>query len=441
VLNPVGEIIHGHRTTETGMVRMAEGDCNCATNGLVTSYLKRNISDFAKGLYRESTATPAGQRIWWTIYHGDRFTSMLLGLPYGFNDAHFGAITETLAYTSGSTNHRFILRCVLCAGKVVDRNIAPGPPSFAKAMELDEEMEKIAACMPTDWWNIPDDSTGTSPGPDLDTLRERLLQQFYFFHVKMYIHLPFLAKLSTTLSTSDVSRLACMESARQMLARFRLLRTEVVHGACLFECKTSDFVSFMAATVLLIGLSTDNVDGTGALQHSDSLRLIDSVERIFEKEKHEHKLTAQCWTTLRILSETLQNSHTENSSPANDIREINIPYFGVLVRKSVNRIPGPSLPANFDSSSAGINSHFPSSNEAHTISATPAIPGYNLGTEEHMIDYWGYELPDLIPCNLIGLEPFGSASTGTQSSWLDPTFFDIDQEWGSLLGVDHLTND
>jgi hypothetical protein len=89
---------------------------------------------------------------------------MLLGLPYGFNDIHFGPITETLAYTLGSADHRFILRCVLCAGKVIDRNIAPGTPSFAKAMELDEEMDTIAACMPTVWWNIPDESTtGAAP--------------------------------------------------------------------------------------------------------------------------------------------------------------------------------------------------------------------------------------------------------------------------------------
>jgi hypothetical protein len=282
---------------------------------------------------------------------------MLLGLPYGFNDIHFGPITETLAYTLGSADHRFILRCVLCAGKVIDRNIAPGTPSFAKAMELDEEMDTIAACMPTVWWNIPDESTGISTDLELDTLRERLLQQFYFFHVKMYIHLPFLAKSSSALSASEVSKLTCMKSARQMLARFQLLCTEVVHGTYLFECKTSDFVGFMAATVLLIGLSTSNLDSANALQHQDDLRLIKAVEENFEREKHECKLAAQCWMTLRILSQTLRNPQTETSNLTNEIQEINIPYFGVVVRKSVRYAPEPSLPANLDNSSATINSN------------------------------------------------------------------------------------
>jgi hypothetical protein len=365
---------------------------------------------------------------------------MLIGLPYGFNDAHFGPITETLAYTSGSADHRFILRCVLCAGKVIDRNTAPGTPSFAKAMELDEEMDKISASMPTNWWNVQDESTRIGTDLEMDTLRERLLQQFYFFHVKIYIHLPFLAKSTTTISASAVSRLACMESARQMLTRFQVLRTETVHGTCLFECKTSDFVGFMAATVLLIGISTSNLDGANALQHQDDLRLIEDVERSFEREKHECKLAAQCWMTLRILSQTLRNPHTETSNLANEIQEINIPYFGVVIRKSVEYTTKPSLQANLDSNSAAINSNYSSYNEATTIFPTSATLGYNVRPDEHMINYWGYELPDLVPGSHPHSESFGFSSTGTPSSWLDPAFLDIDQDWGSLLDIDHWTN-
>lgn len=397
---------------------------------------KKDISDLAKGFHRERTSTPAGQRIWWTIYHGDRFTSMLLGLPYSFNDAHFGPVTEMLAYTSESMDHRFILQCALCAGKVIDRNIALGSPSFAKAMELDEELDKIAACMPTDWWNVSDESTGMCRGQELDVLRERLLQQYYFFHLKMYIHLPFLARFSTTLSTT-VSTLACMQSARQMLARFRLLCAEVADGSCLFECKTSDFVSFMAATVLLIGLSTSNVDSNDPLERSDSLRLVEFVEKKFEKEKSECKLAAQCWKTLQILS---QNSHTENCTQLVEVREIIIPYFGVVIRKSVHRMSVQSLLVHPESGSTRMNSCSPSFNKEPAVSAPPATSGCNIGVDENMVDCWGYELPDPNSWNLPGFEYFGSASTLTSSLWLNPTFVDIDQDWDSLAGFGHFTN-
>src|SRR5438046_1458331 len=176
---------------------------------------------------------------------------MLLGLPYGFNDAHYGSTMDVMTEELGSLQQRFILRCAFVVGKVIDRNIRPGKPSFASAMDLDEQMDTIASSMPEGWWATPAELPG--PGPELDQLIERLVQQFYFFHVRIYLHLPFIVK-SATMFPYDHSRLACMEAARQMLRRFVILRAEV-QGACLFECKTTEFVGFMAAVVLLLGLS------------------------------------------------------------------------------------------------------------------------------------------------------------------------------------------
>ena len=362
---------------------------------------------------------------------------MLLGLPYGFNDTHFGPITETTVYTSASLDHQFILRCVICAGKVIDRNIVPGALSFAKALELDEEMDHIAARMPIDWWKIPDDNLDVSTDLEQGILRERLLQQFYFFHIKMYIHLPFLAKPTTAPSASEVSRLACMESARQMLARFRLLHAEVVHGRRLFECKTSEFIGFMAATILLIGLSTSTIANANLLQRQADLHLIGVVEGVFEKEKQQCKLAAQCWKTLRTLLETIHNPRPTNQTSANKIQEINIPYFGVVVRKSHKHPPASLVSANLDNNSGSINSSHSLVRETNATSAASTTLEYNLRADNQMVDFWGYELPDPIPKAPSDLEPTGSSLTSIPSQWLDPTFFDIDQEWGLWLDNDH----
>src|SRR4051794_37476955 len=112
------------------------------------------------------------------------------------------------ANESGFLQHQFVLRCAFIAGKVIDRNIAPDNPSFAHAMDLDEQMDAIAASMPDGWW----DTQNLLLSPDLqpDQHRERLLQQFCFFHVRFYVHLPFIMK-SRIASPFNHSRLACME--------------------------------------------------------------------------------------------------------------------------------------------------------------------------------------------------------------------------------------
>ena len=40
-------------------------------------------ADQCQGLHRKRTTSPAHESIWWSLYHGDRFLSLLLGLPYG----------------------------------------------------------------------------------------------------------------------------------------------------------------------------------------------------------------------------------------------------------------------------------------------------------------------------------------------------------------------
>lgn len=40
------------------------------------------------GLHRKRTTSAAHESIWWALYHGDRFLSLLLGLPYGISDSH-----------------------------------------------------------------------------------------------------------------------------------------------------------------------------------------------------------------------------------------------------------------------------------------------------------------------------------------------------------------
>jgi hypothetical protein len=337
---------------------------------------------------------------------------MLLGLPYGFNDAHYGPILESM---QGPAEHRFILRCAFVAGKVIDRNIVPAQPSFAKAMDLDEQMEAIAASMPGNWWTIPVEIERY--GRDLDELRDRLLQQFYFFHVRMYIHLPFLARPQAT------AGLRAVDAAYEILRRFQLLRVEVA-AAPLFDCKTSDFVAFTAAVVLL--LDTLGPGNSATLMDSeDCMRMARSTQALFatDKMKSSCKIAHQCWTALEMLF-ILQGEGGVNL-PAGQ-REIVIPHFGTLVVRNLSEFTSPQrrlsrARKNPHGDSSGISSPVYPSSDSTTRDASPLACGYSV---EYRV---GGNKTDQ---TLGGMQHDIDESTHDTLSWLDAAMLDIDQGWG-----------
>ncbi|KAF4963444.1 hypothetical protein FSARC_8541 [Fusarium sarcochroum] len=275
------------------------------------------------GLHLVSSDIPTIRpRIWWAIYHGDRYTSMLLGLPHGIDDATLGKpFSEGIdAGLSENWLSNFIHQCAAISGQIITHILCPVKPSFAKAMALDEQMDTIYVSAQPAWWNI----RGRLPSSrvELDAVVERLLIHFFFFHTRMYIHLPFL-KSSHSSVYQNVSRKACTDAARQMARRFLALHNEVDRGS-LFECKTSDFVGFTGAVVLLIGNSHSECSELGDLQ------LVAKTEAVFEaSERHSGcKIATRCRRALSLLCNPLQNAISQ---------EIPIPYFGKVVRsKSQN---------------------------------------------------------------------------------------------------------
>jgi hypothetical protein len=253
---------------------------------------------------------------------------MLLGLPYGLNDNHYQSAITASGMSQG---FYFVLNCAVISGKIIDRNMTPGKPSYAKAIALDEELESIASSLPKAWWVIPSDLEQSLKSFEADNLREKLLQQLYFFWVKLYLHLPFLVGSSAG-SPHYFSRMACIEAAKQILRRYRVLRYRNKSGYCLFECQTTDFSCFTAAVVLLVGtfhcsasLLSPNVE--------EDLELVAATDKILldEERKSDCKVAAQCRKVLRMLS-------VEGPESSDDYREVVIPYFGVVIRRRSRHI-------------------------------------------------------------------------------------------------------
>jgi hypothetical protein len=323
-----------------------------------------------------------------------------------------------------SREHMFVLRCAVLAGQVIDRNVMAGAPSFAKTMDLYENMDTISSSMPKDWWRVPKELPRTES--ELDSLRDRILQQFYFFHVQTYLFLPFLATTVAT-PTRNVAKDACEGPCREMLKRFLLLRVDN-QGAPLFECKTSDFVAFTAAVIFLLTRSVSTADDDHSREKAvEDLSLIMSTKEIFAREERRKGCTmsAQCDATLDLLLQTRDEPRTTNIIRKSG--DISIPFFGALVRKAT--IPPPAHPAP---SHPVQNSSEPSS-QALASADSVTVSWGDIGVLP-AFEYAGYNLPNAIPpadAQTVDLGGYGP-SEGDPLSWLDAATMDLGQDWSTF---------
>ena len=342
-------------------------------------------------------------------------TSMLIGLPYGFNDMHFGDTVANIIKTSPSPMLRLSFSAALLAGKVIDRDVSPNSPSFAYAMDLDEQMIKVATVMPDSWWDVPSEPHDA----ESDDLRQRLVLQFYFFHVKLYIHLPFIGQSSTEASY-HVSRLKSMEAARELLRRYNTFRCEV-YGSCLYECRTCDFIAFTAVVVLMICTSRPS-EQMGSQNSKEDSDLVTVTEGILEKQEIKGcRIARQSRETIQFLSGreivTMQSTFRQSNG-------IRIPYFGTVVKRPLDPKPA-SAQFPFAQSSGGssepIQSSFPPPNDR-------TLP---LSTDPYNIEYWRPETPPLISAD--SSWGVGNNSNDSMGLWSDSSMLEIDQDWTTLI--------
>ncbi|KFA69305.1 hypothetical protein S40285_09213 [Stachybotrys chlorohalonatus IBT 40285] len=327
------------------------------------------------GLHDGHAQRSQGQ-IWWSIYHGERFTSLLLGLPSGFNDrAYEIELSRSLPDLVGKEawTHYFVLGCAIEAGKIVERNTSPHTLPI-KTQDNLERMDILRRLGSSQWWELP---VSLPPfGNELDCLVDRMLMQLFFFHVQMYTHLPSMVSDKHDANTSKDS---CQSAARELLKRYLVLRQRV-HGTYLFECKTSDFVGFTATIILLLWMHEQSTNSQADLQ------LVHEVKAVFDQLKIESDcpIAVQCSGALQVLCPRNEAGDFEDDRP----RKIDIPFFGSIVR-----------------------------NKKATVSEDTI--GLESEVAESACTDFHYLLSNTLPIS----------STSQESSWANEMVWDIDQDW------------
>jgi hypothetical protein len=355
---------------------------------------------------------------------------MLLGLPYGVNDIHYGLTLDSTTQSSGFLQQDFTLKCTIIAGKLIDRNIMPKKPSFAEAVALDEQLETVAALMPKEWWDLP---AGFPSSPmELNQVRHRLLQQLYFFHIRAYLHLPFIVK-SPAAPPHTHSTQVSLEASRHMLSRYFLLRSEV--GGCrLFDCKTTDFVGFMGAVILFICICNDN----SSSRRMDDLRVIQTMRTTFVNEEQERQcpIASSCHKTLSILLEM----HDGKSQISDTPEKIQIPYFGTMTRKrklkstNPNAVLGPTETTSVNAThvtqpDSGITANFLVSN--HSTIGPAAYFGSSM-------EQGGFAMPDIAFDDMLWeVDDISNFFPESLYPWLDTNMLDVDLGTATSVGINH----
>ncbi|PKX88387.1 fungal specific transcription factor domain-containing protein [Aspergillus novofumigatus IBT 16806] len=288
-----------------------------------------------RGLHRNHSASDYGDRIWWSLFIGDRFASLFLGVPYGISDRFCDISVRGEPSSSYYALQQLQAKVGLIIGRVID-HIHSGTTELAhNATSLDHELEEVASSMPPSWWDLPAALLYTDK--DLMDVRLRLSLQLCFHHVKTYLHLPLMLRYPSNAHCSYNTEV-CLKSAREVLRRFLFLRKKRL-GAVLDECRTTDFIGFTAAIILILGLFGYNWNSRHRQgQDSEDFQILKESLHVFKDNStaKEERLAARCFESLEVILGAIGPESVPWMN-CGCVLKLTVPYFGTIsiVRRSL----------------------------------------------------------------------------------------------------------
>ena len=286
---------------------------------------------------KTSTEYKRQVNIWTHLILGDRFLSLLLGLPYTIPDTFATPYLTSQASAEYAVNagEVFILKMVNVVTRLVDRNQSVTPMSYAGTMHLDQELEEICNAQDPSWWE-----TGLIPGQPIEDHFDRLQAAFFYHQTKVLLHMPFMLRSSKIDKRYKYSHASALDGARGMIRYYDALRSNSAVGP--FICKLIDFQAFTAGILLLLNLCGYSAQHRGASvqpadldQDQHDSDLIDRCISLLHDAAKELGgiVAAQCAQALEMLAQVRQGG--EQCDPTseehkNKTCQVSIPYFGTI---------------------------------------------------------------------------------------------------------------
>ena len=282
------------------------------------------LSDMSQTLRREG--------LWKALYTSDRFLSLMLGLPYGPSEVHadIGRDSESCAkgiQVQDSSEHYFS-RLSNIVGHIIDRNQQlPSNNMLPLTFKIEAELMELSASMTSDWWEPV-----LEPGGAAKRVNSQLLPQFWHHQARALLHLPFMLK-ATTDRLFEYNKITTLESAREMIACFRVIRPARGYGSLV--CKMLDFQVFTAAMILVINL-LDHYRKTETLDNSEAENdqyLITVTTDILRRASTETDagVATQAARALEMFAKIREMSLSGARCDSDCTTKLVVPYFGTVV--------------------------------------------------------------------------------------------------------------
>ena len=271
---------------------------------------------------------PRRRSIFWALFQGDRYFSLILGLPYSLSDQQCDIediTNKSMDFRGVSAEHLFRLSNL--GGRLVDRYQNPDLVSLSATMKYDKELEEMSFSLPS----VHALNLMTSKLP-FNEIYDRSLAVLYHHYIRILLHLPYMLKSGTD-RRYEYNRIAAVESAREMIGAYKFLRAGVHGDYC--NCRTVDFQVFLACVLLAINVlaflplvSQKNDPVTDEYDWN----LIGDVKAILVKASKDTVAGGSNMedSAIKTLDLLLSCRHGCDESDMDCSTKITIPYFGTI---------------------------------------------------------------------------------------------------------------
>ncbi|MCJ1296504.1 hypothetical protein MMC34_008070 [Xylographa carneopallida] len=217
-----------------------------------------------KILEPETRAAFDPEQTWFRLVEMDCYLSVMLGLPWTLLEARF--VTPEALEGCQPIDRMQRLYCA-----IADRILHRDENSLSETHEIDLLLQKAATEMPPKWWLIPNLSAINSSGTEVFHETVRLMIQLTHYHLLTRLHLPYILRTSSD-HRYDHSKITAVNVSRDTLARFVAFRTS---NPGHFYCRGTDFLAFIATTVLCLAHLDSRSRRHGLAQKSNAGTVFD----------------------------------------------------------------------------------------------------------------------------------------------------------------------
>ena len=256
--------------------------------------------------------------LWEKIWQSDRELSLVLGLPYAVSEIFLPSWTAA----TDQIEQTFLARLGIITGHIIERNQNPQHMNYSITIQIDQELKGCKALMSDTWWEM-------MPGPYMsrDAIFAMSVVKMKYHNVRKLLHLPYMLK-SYTDPGYNSSRLICLESAREMITAYQILRDD--KNPVLKMCDMMDFQAFTGAMVLVVDLLSHSQSSAYYLaqQEASDWETVASITQVFKQVSR--MMVCNSAEQSAHLLEDFYAAHHGSPATGKITYEAVIPFLGKL---------------------------------------------------------------------------------------------------------------